>query len=239
MSFHIEAKVGEIAESVLLPGDPLRAKYIAENFLENAIQHNSIRGMLGYTGYYKGEKVSVQGTGMGMPSMGIYATELIVDYGCKNLIRIGSAGSMQEDIKLRDIVIAMSACTDSNINKLVFNGADYSPTADAELFIETCIMANQKGIKYRAGKILSHDSFYSHDPDSWKKWAAYGVLAIEMETAQLYTIAAKHNVRALSILTMSDCMLTGATTTPQERQETFNSMIELALETTLKFKKNS
>ncbi len=233
MSIHISAKVGEIAETVLLPGDPLRAKYIAETFLENPVQHNTVRGMLGFTGTYKGKKVSVQGTGMGVPSIGIYANELITEYGCKNLIRIGTAGSMQEDVKIRDVVIGMAASTDSNINNLRFQGANFAPTASSELFLKAYEAGVKKGLSIKAGNILTSDTFYGDDPEAWKQWAKFGVLCVEMEAAQLYTLAAKYNVNALAIVTISDSLVTGETTTSEERQSTFNDMIEVALESAL------
>lgn len=232
---HIGANRGDVAETVLLPGDPLRAKYIAETFLENVVQYNSVRGMLGFTGYYKGKKVSVQGTGMGVPSIGIYAHELITEFGCKNLIRIGTAGSMNKDVKIRDVVMALASSTDSNINKLRFNGADYAPTANADLLFKAYEIGKQKGLNMKAGNILTSDTFYGDNPDSWKHWAEFGVIAVEMETAQLYTTAAKFGVRALTLLTISDSFITGEVTTPEERQLTFNDMIEVALETALSF----
>lgn len=232
---HIGANKGDIAEVVLLPGDPLRAKYIAETFLEDVVQYNNVRGMLGFTGTYKGKRISIQGTGMGVPSIGIYADELINHFGCKTLMRIGTAGSMHESVKIRDVVLAMSSSTDSNINKLRFNGADYAPTANYELFIEAYNIAKQKGLSVKAGNILTSDTFYGDDKDAWKKWAKFGVLCVEMETAQLYTLAAKYNVKALTLLTISDSLVTGESTTSEERQLTFNDMIITALETSLKF----
>ena len=232
---HIGANKGDIAEVVLLPGDPLRAKYIAETFLEDVVQYNNVRGMLGFTGTYKGKRISIQGTGMGVPSIGIYVDELINHFGCKTLMRIGTAGSMHESVKIRDVVLAMSSSTDSNINKLRFNGADYAPTANYELFIEAYNIAKQKGLSVKAGNILTSDTFYGDDKDAWKKWAKFGVLCVEMETAQLYTLAAKYNVKALTLLTISDSLVTGESTTAEERQLTFNDMIITALETALKF----
>ena len=232
---HIGANKGDIAEVVLLPGDPLRAKYIAETFLEDVVQYNNVRGMLGFTGTYKGKKISIQGTGMGVPSIGIYADELINHFGCKTLMRIGTAGSMHESVKIRDVVLAMASSTDSNINKLRFNGADYAPTANYELFIEAYNIAKQKGLSVKAGNILTSDTFYGDDKDAWKKWAKFGVLCVEMETAQLYTLAAKYNVKALTLLTISDSLVTEESTTAEERQLTFNDMIITALETALKF----
>lgn len=230
---HIGANKGDIAETILLPGDPLRAKYIAETFLENVVQYNNVRGMLGFTGTYKGKKVSVQGTGMGVPSIGIYAHELIAEFGVKNLIRIGTAGSYQENIKIRDVVLAMSASTDSAINKLRFNGADYAPTANAEMLFKAHEIAKQKGLNVKSGNVFTSDTFYGDDPNAWKKWAKFGVLCVEMETAQLYTTAAKLGANALTLLTISDSFITHEVTSAEERQTTFNEMIEVALETAI------
>ena len=202
MSVHIEAKKGEVAETILLPGDPLRAKWIAETFLDNPVCFNKIRGMLGFTGTYKGKPVSVMGTGMGVPSISIYAHELITEYGVKNLIRVGSAGSYQAHIKIRDIVLAMAASSNSGINELRFGGADFAPTADFELFEKAVNTARKKKIEIKAGNIFTSDEFYADDFESYKKWSKFGVLCVEMESAGLYTIAAKHKVKALSILTI-------------------------------------
>ncbi len=230
MSIHIGAKEGDIAGTVLLPGDPLRAKYIAENFLTDAICYNKVRGMYGYTGTYKGKRISIQGTGMGIPSISIYVNELITNYKVKNLIRIGSCGSMQVDIKIRDVILAMSASTDSHINKIRFNGMDYAPTANFNLLKRAYDIALEKDISVKVGSVLTSDTFYNDDPNSWKHWANYGVLAVEMETAVLYTLAAKFKVNALSILTVSDSLVTREETTSEERQKTFNQMVEVALE---------
>ncbi len=230
MSIHIGAKEGEIASTILLPGDPLRAKYIAENFLTDAICYNEVRGMYGYTGAYKGKRISVQGTGMGIPSVSIYLNELITSYKVKNLIRIGSCGSMQSDIKIRDVILAMSASTDSHINKIRFNGMDYAPTANFDLLKKAYDIALEKYIPIKVGSVLTTDTFYHDAPNSWKHWANYGVLAVEMETAALYTLAAKFKVNALSILTVSDSLVTREETTSEERQKTFNQMVEVALE---------
>ena len=230
MSIHIGAKQGEIAETVLLPGDPLRAKWIAETFLEDVVCYNEVRGMYGYTGTYKGKKISVQGTGMGVPSISIYVTELIKDYGVKNLIRVGTAGSYREDIKIRDVILAMSSSTTSGINNLRFKGADYAPTADFDLFMNAARVAKNKGISIKGGNVLTSDEFYSDNFESYKKWAEFGVLCVEMETAALYTIAAKYKARALTILTISDSLVTGEETTSQERQNTLKDMVEIALE---------
>ena len=180
MSLHIQAKKGEIAETVLLPGDPMRAKWIADFYLKDIVLYNEVRGMLGFTGTYKGKKISVQGTGMGIPSTLIYAHELIKDYGVKNLIRVGSAGSYQKEVKIRDIVIAMAASTNSGLNTIRFNGADYAPTASFKLFQKALEIAKEKNIPIKSGGILSSDEFYADDYDSYKKWANYGVLCVEM-----------------------------------------------------------
>ena len=234
MSIHIGAKLEDIAETVLLPGDPKRAKWIAENYLENAFCYTDIRGMLGFTGTYKGKMISIQGTGMGIPSISIYITELMKDYGVKNLIRVGSAGSYQKDIKVRDIVIPMSTSTDSNINNRKFNGANFSPTVNFELFRIALKVTEEKNIKIKAGNILTSDEFYNDNSDYYKKWADFGVLAVEMETAGLYTLAAKYKAKALSILTISDSLVSPEITSAEEREKTFSEMIELALETAVR-----
>ena len=230
---HIGANKGDIAQTILLPGDPLRAKYIAETFLEDAVQYNNVRGMLGFTGTYKGKKISVQGTGMGVPSIGIYSHELISEFGVKNLIRVGTAGSYQKDVKVRDVVLAMSGSTDSAINRLRFNGADYAPTANAEMLFKAYEIAKQKGLNVKAGNVFTSDTFYGDDPNAWKKWAKFGVLCVEMETAQLYTTASKLGANALTILTISDSFITHEVTSAEERQTTFNDMIKVALETAI------
>lgn len=230
MSVHIEAKKGEIAETILLPGDPLRAKWIAETFFENPVCFNTVRNMLGFTGKYNGKLVSVMGTGMGVPSISIYAHELINAYGVKNLIRVGSAGSYQNDVKIRDVVLAMAASSNSGVNELRFGGADYAPTANFGLFLKAVEAAKKKNIEVKAGNVFTSDEFYADDFESYKKWSKFGVLCVEMETAGLYTIAAKHNVNALSILTISDSLVTGERTTTRERETTFKGMVEIALE---------
>lgn len=229
MSIHIAAKKGEIAEVVLMPGDPLRAQYMAETFLEDVTCYNKVRNMFGFTGYYKGKRVSIQGSGMGIPSIGIYATELIREYDVKKLIRVGTAGSLQEQIHVRDIVVAMSASTTSNINNRFFNGTDYAPTASYELFLKAVEVAKEKGIEIKAGNVLSSDIFYEPDPDWYKIWAAHGVLAVEMETSILYTLAAKYKVQALGIFTISDSLVSDEALTAKERQSSVNQMTELAL----------
>ncbi|NRD21179.1 purine-nucleoside phosphorylase [Winogradskyella eckloniae] len=230
MSVHIEANKGEIAETILLPGDPLRAKWIAETFFNNPVCFNNVRGMLGYTGTYNGKPISTMGTGMGVPSISIYAHELITAYGVKNLIRVGSAGSYQNDVKLRDVVLAMSASSNSGVNTLRFNGANYAPTADFGLLMKAVEVARSKQIDVKAGNVLTSDEFYQDDTNSFKSWSKFGVLCVEMEASGLYTVAAKHNVNALAILTISDSLVTGESTTSEERETTFKNMIEIALE---------
>lgn len=230
MSIHIGAKKGEIAETVLLPGDPLRAKWIAETYLEDITCYNKVRNMFGFTGTYKGKKISVQGTGMGVPSISIYAHELINDFGVKNLIRVGSAGSYQKSVKLRDIVIAMAASSTSGINQARFQGADFAPTANFQLFQQAIENAKEKGIAVKAGNVLTSDEFYADEFESYRLWSKFGVLCVEMETSGLYTIAAKHGVNALSLLTISDSLVTGEKTTTEEREKTFKGMVEIALE---------
>ena len=221
---------GIIAETVLLPGDPLRAKFIAETFLENPVQFNTVRNMFGYTGTYKGKKISVMGTGMGMPSIGIYSYELIHFYGVKNLIRIGSAGSYQENVKVRDIVIGMAASTNSNFASQYGLAGTFAPTASWELLKKAVDVAHSKGIEPKVGNILSSDIFYDDDPDMWKNWAKMGVLAVEMEAAALYMNAARAGANALCILTISDSLVTHEATTAEERQHSFTQMMEIALE---------
>ena len=231
MSLHISAKKGDIAETVLLPGDPLRAKFVAENFLEDISCYNEIRGMYGFTGTYKGTKVSVQGTGMGIPSISIYVNELISEYGVRNLIRIGTCGAMQEGIHLKDVILAMSASTDSSINKIRFNNMDFAPTASFKLLLKAYNLAVKANLPVNVGSILSSDTFYDDDPEAWKLWAKFGVLAVEMETSGLYTLAAKYNVNALSILTVSDILLTHESSPAAEREKTFLDMMNIALNT--------
>jgi purine-nucleoside phosphorylase len=231
MSFHIAAKPGEIAEAVLLPGDPLRAKFVAENLLEQPFLYTDVRNILGYTGLYKGKRVSVQGTGMGIPSISIYVNELFKDYGVKRAIRIGTAGGIQKELKLRDLVIAMSACTDSGVNGFRFKGKSFAPTASFTLLKAACDIAQAKGWTPKVGSVVSSDIFYSDDPNGWKLWAGYGVLAVEMETAELYTLAAKYGREALALLTISDSMVTGEEDSPEERQKSYTRMMETALDT--------
>ncbi|MCD8511120.1 MAG: purine-nucleoside phosphorylase [Bacillus sp. (in: Bacteria)] len=229
MSIHIGAKEGDIAESILLPGDPLRAKYIAENFLENISCYNEVRGMLGYTGTYKGERISVQGTGMGVPSISIYVHELINSYNVKNLIRVGTCGALQKDVRVRDVILAMSASTDSGVNRLHFHGLDFAPTASFDLLHRAYNGAINQNLNVKVGSVYTSDVFYNDNKQIVEQLAAHQVLAVEMETSALYTIAARFGVNALSVLTVSDHLLTGEETSSQERQETFNEMVDVAL----------
>ncbi|MFG6119545.1 purine-nucleoside phosphorylase [Thalassobacillus sp. B23F22_16] len=235
MSVHIGAKQGDIAETILLPGDPLRAKYIAENFLEDAVCYNEVRGMYGYTGTYKGERISVQGTGMGVPSISIYINELMESYGVKKLIRVGTCGALQKDVKVRDVILASTSSTDSQMNRMVFGGIDYAPTADFSLLKNAYDTGEEKGLKLRVGNVFTSDSFYRDNAmDLFNQLADYNVLGVEMETTALYTLAAKYDRQALSVLTVSDHILTGEETSAEERQTTFNDMIEVALEAAIK-----
>lgn len=229
MSTHIAAQPGAIAEAVLLPGDPLRARFIAEKFLHNPVCYNEVRGMYGYTGSWKGTRVSVQGTGMGQPSLSIYVNELFRFYDVKRAIRVGTTGAVQESTKLRDIIIAMSASTDSAINTHRFGGRHFAPTASFALVQAAWEAARARGIEPLVGPVASSDIFYD-DAESWKLWAEYGILGIEMEAAELYTLAARFGREALAILTVSDHIAQGTATTAEERQTTFTAMMEIALD---------
>jgi purine-nucleoside phosphorylase len=232
MSTHIGAEPGQIAQRVLLPGDPLRAKWIAETFLKDAACYSTVRNMLGFTGEYGGVPVSVQGTGMGMPSASIYTHELINDYGVTSLIRVGSCGALQESIKLREVIAANGASTDSAVNRMRFAGlVDYAAVADFGLLRTAVEVAERRGVPMRVGPVLAADSFYTDRPDLYDTLAEYGVLAVEMESAALYTIAARFRARALTLLTVSDQIKTGEVTTAQEREQTFSQMVEIALDT--------
>lgn len=231
MSIHIGADKGDIADFILLPGDPLRAKYVAEHFLDNAACYNEVRGMFGFTGFYKGRRVSVQGSGMGMPSLSIYVHELINIYGVRHLVRIGSCGGLQPDINLRDVLLAQCASTDSSINKIRFEGMDFAPGASFDLMKRAHDQAEILKIPIKVGNILSTDTFYGENPESWKLWARYGVMAVEMESSALYTLAARFGAQALTILTVSDNLVTGDATSSDEREKTFLEMMSLALET--------
>jgi len=229
---HINAKKGDFAESVLLPGDPLRAEYIADNFLDDARKVTSVRNMLGFTGTYEGTRVSVMGTGMGVPSASIYATELVQEYGVMNLIRIGSCGAMSHDVAIRDIIIALGASTDSNVNRARFGGYDFAAVADYGLLRAAADIAATYDHPVRVGNIYTTDLFYHHDDAGRIDFIQrMGVLAIEMEAAGLYGIAAEYGAKALALMTVSDHVLTHETTSAEERQTTFNEMVEIGLKT--------
>ena len=233
MTIHIDASSEDIAETVLLPGDPYRAKWAAHTFLDDVKLVNETRGMLGFTGYWKGNKVTVQGSGMGMPSLSIYVNELIREYSAKTLIRIGSTGAMQESIALRDIILAVTASTISNPSTSIFKDLNFSPVANWELLNKAAKIAEAKKLKTHIGGIYSSDTFYDERPDLTNEMIRHGVLAVEMETAELYTLAARYNCRALAILTASDHLITKEELPPSEREKSFSSMVELALETAL------
>ena len=233
MSTHIGAQPGQVAPLVLLPGDPLRAKWIAETFLENPTCYNQVRGMLGYTGTWQGHRVSVQGSGMGQPSLAIYATELFADYDVQAIIRVGSCGALTERVAVRDVVVAVGACTDSSMNRIRFEGLDYAPVADFALLraaydvgVPICAA---RGVGLHVGLVHTSDSFYPARPELGARLVEHGVLAVEMEASALYTIAARFGRRALAICTVSDHVVTGEETTTQEREQTFGDMVEIAL----------
>ena len=225
MSTHIGAQPGQIAPTVLMPGDPLRAKWIAETFLDDAHCYSEVRGMYGFTGTWQGLPVSVQGSGMGQPSMAIYANELLRDFEVTRVIRVGSCGALAEKLAIRDLVIASGACTDSSMNRIAFEGLDYAPVADFGLLREAAAAAPEAHV----GLIFSSDSFYPSRPELVARMVDYGVLAVEMEASALYTLAAKYGARALAICTVSDHIVTGEETTAQEREQTFGRMVEVAL----------
>ena len=227
---HINAAENAFAETVLLPGDPLRAQYIAENFFEDAVLVTDVRNMLGFTGTYKGKRVSVMGSGMGIPSSSIYATELIKDYGVKNLIRVGSCGTVNKDIKLFDVIIGMGACTDSKVNRSRFMGHDFSAIASYELLERAVSSAKALGVKTHVGNIFSADLFYSPETGLFDLLEKYNILGIEMEAAGLYGLAAEYGANALCILTVSDHIRTGEQTTSDQRQRSFNDMFIIALD---------
>jgi purine-nucleoside phosphorylase len=231
MSTHIGAETGEIARHVLLPGDPLRARWIADTFLDGSVCYTAVRNMLGFTGTYQGTRVSVQGTGMGLPSLAIYATELIREYDVQHLIRVGSCGALKESVAIRDIVLALSASTDSSMNRIRFEGLDFAPCADFGLLRTAYEAAISRGVAVHVGQIFSADSFYADRPELMDRMAEYGVLAVEMEASGLYTLAAKYGRKALAISTVSDHLVTGERTSSQERERTFAEMVEVALRT--------
>jgi purine-nucleoside phosphorylase len=230
MTVHIGAKPGEIAETVLMPGDPLRAKWAAETFLVNPVCVNEVRGMLGYTGTWRGNRVTIHGSGMGMPSLSIYANELIRDYGAQTLIRIGSAGAMQQVVRLRDIVLAMTSSTLSTPSRGMFKELNYAPCADFGLLQAAHAAAAAKGIPTHVGGIYSSDVFYDERPDLNEQMMRHGILAVEMEAAELYTLAARYGRRALAVLTISDHLITEEALPSEDRQSSFSDMVEIALE---------
>ena len=233
MSTHINAPEGAIADKILLPGDPLRAKFIAENFLEDAVCYNEVRGMYGFTGTYKGVKVSVQGTGMGQPSLSIYVQELFQFYNVQKAIRIGTCGSINEDVHVRDVILGNGACTDSSLQSQRFGLMHFAPVPSFELLDTAYHKAQELGIKAVVAPLVSSDRFYDEN-ENWKLWKKYGVAGIEMEAAELYTLAAQFNRKALAICTVSDHIITGEVTTAEERQKTFKDMMILALDTIIK-----
>ncbi|MFI7596670.1 purine-nucleoside phosphorylase [Actinoplanes sp. NPDC049681] len=234
MSVHIGAKPGDIAERVLLPGDPMRAKWIAETFLKDPVCYTQVRGMLGFTGTWQGVPVSVQGSGMGMPSASIYSHELINEYGAKSLIRIGSCGALSEDLNLGDVVAAIGSATDSNMNRVRFDGLiDYAPVADFGLLRTAADVADRRGIALRVGPILAADAFYTDRPDLYDTLADYGVLAVEMESAAIYTIAARYRAKALTILTVSDHIKRGEKMDSAQREQGFSDMVQIGLDTAI------
>jgi purine-nucleoside phosphorylase len=230
MSIHIAAEKGQIAPRVLFPGDPLRAKWIAETYLDDVICYTEIRNMFGFTGTYKGERISVQGSGMGQPSASIYAHELFAEYDVQTLIRVGTCGALVENVRVRDVIVAMSASTDSQMNQLRFHGIHYAPTADYQLLRASVDAAEAAGLNVHVGQVFSGDLFYNDRADLVARTAEYGVLGIEMEAAALYTLAAKFGRRALGIMTVSDHLITKEETTAEERQTTFSEMITIALD---------
>lgn len=227
---HISASQGDFAPSVLLPGDPLRAKHIAENFLDGVNQVNDVRNMLGFTGSYQGVPVSVMGTGMGVPSASIYATELVTEYGVERLIRVGSCGAVTEKVAVRDVILAIGACTDSGVNRVRYGGFDFAATADYRLLKAAEEAAAARGVDVKVGNVHTADLFYTPDEQAFDRMEAMGVLAVEMEAAGLYGVAAEKGARALTIATVSDHIRTGELTSSEEREQTFTDMVEIALE---------
>ena len=227
---HISANVGDFAETVLMPGDPLRAQYIAENFLDDAVQVTGVRNMYGFTGTYKGKPVSIMDSGMGIPSMSIYARELIVSFGVKNIIRIGTCGGIGTDIKIRDVIFAQGASTDSNVNRARVRGYDFSAIANFDLLLNGVNAAKDLGIKAKVGNVFTTDTFYQADDTFYKDLDKLGVLAVDMETAGLYGVAAEYGAKAMALFTVSDHVITGEATPADERQSTFNEMVKIALE---------
>jgi purine-nucleoside phosphorylase len=230
MTFHIGAKPGEIAETVLLPGDPYRARWAAQTYLKDAVLVNEVRGMLGYTGTWNGHRVTIHGSGMGMPSLSIYANELIRDYGAKTLIRIGSAGALQPHVKVRDVVLAMTASTAGSPSRTIFRELSYAPCADFGLLSAAHKAAQSMGVPIHVGGIFSSDTFYDERPDLGAELTRHGTLCVEMEAAELYTLAARYGRRALAVLTISDHIVTGETLPADQRERSFGAMVEVALQ---------
>ncbi|GED45585.1 purine nucleoside phosphorylase DeoD-type [Vreelandella aquamarina] len=231
---HINAEKGDFADTVLMPGDPLRAKYIADTYLENVRQVNDVRSMFGYTGTYKGREISVMGHGMGIPSVSIYAKELITDYGVKSIIRVGSCGAVRDDVNVRDVVIGMGACTDSKVNRMRFNDHDFAAIADFELTSHAVAAAKAQNVPVKVGNIFSADLFYNPQTDMAELMKRYGIVGVEMEAAGLYGVAAEFGARALTICTVSDHILKGDSLSSADRQTTFNDMMVIALDTVLR-----
>ena len=229
-SLHIEAKEGDIAETILLPGDPLRAKHVAETLLKDSFCYNKVRNMLGFTGFYKGKRVSIQGTGMGMGSTSIYVNELINTYKVKQLIRVGTCGSIQEHLKLGQVILAMSASGDSGANIAYFEGMHYAATADFDLLLKAYEAANRLNIKTEQGSIFSTNTFYNDSPNRWDKWEKQGILGVEMETQILFTLAKRLKAKALSVLTVSDNIKTGESASSEAREKSYMDMMHIALE---------
>jgi len=230
---HIEAAANDFAKTVLMPGDPLRAKFIAENFLENSKCVTRVRNMLGYTGTYKGKPISVMGSGMGIPSISIYATELYKDYGVENIIRIGSCGAVRDDIKVKDVIVGMAASTDSNVNRMRLNQCDFAATADFGLLQKVANTANKLNKKIHVGNVFTADLFYTPQPEMFALMEKYGILAVEMEAAGLYGVAAEYGKKALAVFTVSDHIKTGESMPSDERETSFKDMMELTLESIL------
>ena len=230
MTVHIGAKPGEIAQTVLLPGDPYRARWAAETFLTDAVLVNEVRGMLGYTGTWRGHRVTIQGSGMGMPSLSIYVNELIKDYGAQTLIRIGSAGGMQPHVKLRDVVLAMSASTTSTPSRTIFKELNFAPVADYGLLAAAHVAASARGVGVHVGGIYSCETFYDERADLGEQLMRHGVLCVEMEAAELYLLAARYGRRALAVLTISDHLVTQEALPADQRERSFGDMVEIALE---------
>ena len=230
MSIHIGAAKGDIAPTVLMPGDPMRAKFFAETFLEDAVCFNQVRGMLGYTGTHRGRRISTMGSGMGVPSFSIYMNELVMEYDVKTVIRVGTCGAFLPELKVGDVVMAMAASTDSHVNRLRFGGMDFAPNANFDLLLKAFNAVRARGLTAHVGNVFTGDTFYAEDPDWWKIWADHGVLACDMETNALYTLAARHGVAALAIMTVSDNLATGELATADQRERNFPLMAEIALE---------